>query len=95
VRSFLVAAVAVSASISGAAAQQQPCAPGNAAANFFSNIGAATSPATAAQRDFERAACEYRNCIAVNSNNINACEGLRHIMDASAAAAGQYNGSSR
>ena len=74
---------------------EQPCAPypGNAAANFFSNLGAATSPVTAAQRDFERAACEYRNCIAANPNNINACEGLRHIMDASAEAAGHYSGS--
>jgi hypothetical protein len=82
-RLFLIATVVVSASISGAAAQQQPCSPGN----FFRNIGAAMSPATAAQRDFERAACEYRNCIVVNPNNLNACE------DASAQAAGQFNGS--
>ena len=45
------------------------------------------SPA-AAQNDFERAVCEYRNCFAANQNNANACEGLRHIMDASAQAAG-------
>jgi len=42
---------------------------------------------------FKRAACEYRNCLAANANKVNACEALRHVMDASARAAGHYNGS--
>jgi hypothetical protein len=89
VRSLLMMTVVASASISGAAAQQQPCPKDN----FFGNISASMDPAIAAQRDFERAACEYRNCLVANQNNANACEGLRHIMDASAQAAGHYNGS--
>jgi hypothetical protein len=69
----------------GAAAQQQP--------NFFGNIGAAMNPAIAAQRDFERSVADYRKRLADNPTNQNPCEGLRHIMDASAQAAGRYNGS--
>jgi hypothetical protein len=91
-RSLLMMAIVAGASISGtwnATAQQQPCAKGN----FFGDISARMNPAIAAQRDFESAVCEYRNCVAANPNNINACEGLRHIMDASALAAGHYNGS--
>jgi hypothetical protein len=74
---------------------EQPCAPypGNAAANFFSNLGAATSPVTAAQRDFERAACEYRNCIAVNPNNLNACEGFSSGSSSERTAIAYYAGS--
>jgi hypothetical protein len=93
VRSFLVATVAVTVSISGAAAQQQPCSPHT---NIFGQFAVAlsrSSPAAAAQQDFERAVCEYRNCLTANANNANACDGLRHIMDASAQAAGHYNGS--
>jgi hypothetical protein len=93
VRSLLMMMVVVAtASISGtwnAMAQQQPCAKDN----FVGNLAASSSPAIAAQRDFERAVCEYRNCLAANQNNANACEGLRHIMDASAQAAGHFNGS--
>jgi hypothetical protein len=89
--------VVASASISGAATQQQqPCAPGNALTamgHFFQGVGNAGSPANRAQHDFEQAACEYRACFASNQNNANACEGQRHIMDASAQAAGHYNGS--
>ena len=95
-RSFLIAMVVASASISGATAQQQPCQ--RNANNIFGRLfdaldAAANNPAIAAQRDFERAVCEYRNCLAANQNNANACEGLRHIMDASAQAAGHYSGS--
>jgi len=92
VRLFLVAMVVASASILGAlnaAAQQQPCSPNN----IFSAMAARSSPAASAQADFEHAVCEYRNCITANPNNANACEGLRHIMDASAQAAGHYSGS--
>jgi hypothetical protein len=89
VRSFLVATVVVSASISGAAAQQQRCGP----TNIFAAMAAGSSPAAAAQAGFERAVCDYRNCLVANQNNVNACEGLRHIMDASAQAAGHYSGS--
>jgi hypothetical protein len=77
-----------SASISGATAQQQPC-PTDKIAQAFAPL----TPQLAAQRNFEHAVCEYRNCLAANQNNANACEGLRHIMDASAQAAGYSNGS--
>jgi hypothetical protein len=82
----------VVASISGAAAQQQqqPCVVKD---NILSAMGRAGNAALSTQHDFERAACEYRNCLAANASNINACEGLRHIMDASAQAAGHYSGS--
>ena len=90
-RSFLLATVVASGSISGAAAQQQDC---NSRENIFGAMArGAGGPAAAAQYDFERAVCEYKNCLATNQNNANACEGLRHIMDASAQAAGHYNGS--
>jgi hypothetical protein len=51
------------------------------------------SPAAVAMADFEQSVAEYKKCLANNPNNANACEGLRHIMDASAQAAGHYNGS--
>jgi hypothetical protein len=79
VRSFLVATVFAGVSISTASAQQQ--------GNFFSNIGAAITPAVAARRDFERSVADYRNCLVANQNNTKACEGLRHIIDA-----GHFNG---
>ena len=88
-RSFLVVTVVAAASISSAAAQVQPCPK----ENLFGKIGSSMNPAIAAQRDFEHAVCEYRNCLAATQNNANACEGLRHIMDASAQAAGHFNGS--
>ena len=88
-RSFLIAMVVASASISGAAAQVQP----SPRDNLFGKIGASMNPAIAAQKDFEHAVCEYKNCLAATQNNANACEGLRHIMDASAQAAGHYNSS--
>jgi hypothetical protein len=90
-RSLFAITVAV-ASISGAwnaGAQQPPC---STPKNIFSAM-ARSSPVVAAQEDFERAVCEYRNCVQSNPNNVNACEGLRHIMDASAVAAGRYNSS--
>jgi hypothetical protein len=71
----------------GALAQQQPC--NNPRASLL-GISERMNPAIAAQRDFEHAACEYRNCVMANPNNQNACEGLRHIMDATAQAAGHY-----
>ena len=83
-RSILIIAVLIGAATVSAAAQQQPC-PSD---NFFGKISAGMNPAIAAQRNFERAACEYRNCLAANQNSASACEGLRHIMDASAHAAG-------
>jgi hypothetical protein len=89
VRLFLIATVVAGASISGAAAQQQPCP----RENLFGAMANGMDSARAAQRDFEHAVCEYKNCLAANQNNVNACEGLRHIMDASAQAAGHSNGS--
>ena len=50
-------------------------------------------PSAVAMADFERSVAEYKKCLAENPSNVNACEGLRHIMDASARAAGHYNGS--
>jgi hypothetical protein len=91
-RSLLPATVVASASISGVSAQQQPQQPCSSGNNIFGAM-ARSSPAIAAQQDFERAVCEYRNCLAASQNNANACEGLRHIMDASAQAAGHYSGS--
>jgi hypothetical protein len=80
-QSLLIVIIIAAAGISGAwtaAAQQQPCPTDN----VFGNISARMNPAIAAQRDFDRAVCEYRNCLAANANNANACEGQRHIMDA-------------
>ena len=57
------------------------CRPGGGAAQQQQ------SPAgvgTAAQQNFDRSVGDYRQCIAANPNNANACEGLRHIMDANA-----------
>jgi hypothetical protein len=90
VRPFLIATVMASAAISGIAmARQRPCETGN----IFAAMAAGASPGIRAQRDFEHAVCEYRNCIGANPNNANACEGLRHIMDASAQAAGHFHDS--
>ena len=51
---------------------------------------ATTAPApipaavSAASEDYQRAVADYRNCLAANPKNANACEGQRHIMDADA-----------
>jgi hypothetical protein len=63
------------------------------AQNVFSDMAARMNPAIAAQRDFERSVADYKKCLVDNVGGVNACEGLRHIMDASVAAAGHYNGS--
>jgi hypothetical protein len=39
---------------------------------------------SAANEDYKRAVSDYRNCLAANPKNANACEGQRHIMDADA-----------
>ena len=39
---------------------------------------------SAASEDYKRAVADYRNCLAANPKNVNACEGQRHIMDADA-----------
>jgi hypothetical protein len=48
--------------------------------------GPAPVPAavSAASEDYKRAVADYRNCLAANPKNVNACEGQRHIMDADA-----------
>ena len=48
--------------------------------------GPAPIPAavSAASEDYKRAVADYRNCLAANPKNVNACEGQRHIMDADA-----------
>jgi hypothetical protein len=48
--------------------------------------GPAAVPAavSAASEDYKRAVADYRNCLAANPKNVNACEGQRHIMDADA-----------
>jgi hypothetical protein len=51
---------------------------------------ATTAPASipaavsAASEDYKRAVADYRNCLAANPKNVNACEGQRHIMEADA-----------
>jgi hypothetical protein len=89
VRLFLALGLVIAATVS-AAAQQQPC--NNPRTSLF-GISERANLAIAAQRDFENAVCEYRNCLAANQDNANACEGLRRIMDATAQAAGQNKGS--
>jgi hypothetical protein len=56
--------------------------PDAAAAQQQSPTGVGT--AIGAQQKFDRSVADYRQCIAANPNNANACEGLRHIMDANA-----------
>ena len=49
------------------------------------NLGPATTSAqTAAGQDYSRAVADYRNCLVANPSHVNACDGLRHIMDADA-----------
>jgi hypothetical protein len=43
-----------------------------------------TAAVSAASEDYKRAVADYRNCLAANPKNVNACEGQRHIMDADA-----------
>jgi TonB family protein len=59
----------------GDAAQQQQSPTG---------VGDISARANPAQQNFDRSVADYRQCIAANPNNANACEGLRHIMDANA-----------
>jgi hypothetical protein len=91
-RSLLIVPIAAGATISGAwnatAEQQQPCSPDNFLKRLANGFTEAAGPAAVAERDFQRAVCEYRNCLAANASNVNACEGLRHIMDASAQGGG-------
>jgi hypothetical protein len=44
----------------------------------------AMSPQGAARQDYDRAVANYQTCLAANPSNPNACDGLRHIMDADA-----------
>jgi hypothetical protein len=76
-----------------AAAQAQATADNAQQGNISSNVGSAMNPAIAAQRDFERSVADYKQCLADNPRNASACEGPRHIMDASARAAGHSSGS--
>ena len=67
-RSLLIVTIVSGVSISGAwnvAAQN----------NIFD---ARSSPAVAAQQDFERAVAEYKKCLADNQGNVKACEGLHY-----------------
>jgi hypothetical protein len=50
---------------------------------------------SAANEDYKRAVADYRNCLAANPKNVNACEGQRHIMDADAQVLGGSAQSSR
>jgi TonB family protein len=59
----------------GDAAQQQQSPTG---------VGDISARANPAQQNFDRSVADYRQCIAANPNNANACDGLRHIMDANA-----------
>jgi len=55
--------------------------PEQVATNGLPPVPAAVS---AASEDYKRAVADYRNCLATNPKNTNACEGQRHIMDADA-----------
>jgi hypothetical protein len=59
--------------------------------------GPAAVPAavSAANEDYKRAVADYRNCLAANPKNANACEGQRHIMDADAQVLGGASQGSR
>jgi hypothetical protein len=50
---------------------------------------------SAASEDYKRAVADYRNCLAANPKNVNACEGQRHIMDADAQVLGGSSQGSR
>jgi hypothetical protein len=50
---------------------------------------------SAAGEDYKRAVADYRNCLAANPKNANACEGQRHIMDADAQVLGGASQGSR
>ena len=50
---------------------------------------------SAANEDYQRAVADYRNCLAANPKNVNACEGQRHIMDADAQVLGGSSQGSR
>jgi hypothetical protein len=75
-------------------AEEQAKAQAPAQAQTAADDGIAlNNPAVAAQRDFERSVADYKQCLADNARNAGACEGLRHIMDASARAAGHSDSS--
>ena len=60
-----------------------------------SDSTAATAAMSAASEDYKRAVADYRNCLAANPKNVNACEGQRHIMDADAQVLGGSSQGSR
>jgi len=55
----------------------------------------AAAAVSAASEDYKRAVADYRNCLAANPKNANACEGQRHIMDADAQVLGGASQGSR
>jgi hypothetical protein len=55
-----------------------------AAAQQTHSLAARASQAIAAQANYEWSVSEYRRCLAENASTAKPCEGLRHIMDASA-----------
>jgi hypothetical protein len=59
------------------------CAYG-AAAQQTRSLAVRASPAVAAQANYEWSVSEYRRCLGENALTAKPCEGLRHIMDASA-----------
>ena len=80
-RSFLTMMAAVVAasilSAGGASSQDRPL-------SFKEKLERAMGimdPQTAAQVKYDRAVAGYRNCIAANPTNLNACEGQRRIME--------------
>jgi hypothetical protein len=55
----------------------------------------AAAAVSAASEDYKKAVADYRNCLAANPKNVNACEGQRHIMDADAQVLGGSSQGSR
>ena len=47
-------------------------------------------PQAAARHDYEKAAADYRYCLALNAYNRNACEGRREIMQSKDAMPSSY-----
>jgi len=52
--------------------------------NPLAGLAAAMSPQVAARQNYDHAVANCKACLAANPSNLNACDGLRHIMDADA-----------
>jgi len=60
-----------------------------AAAQFHLLPGAGDAGKALLNKNYERSVTDYRQCMAENPNNANACEGLRHSVDVTGQAVGK------